>query len=175
MLRTARLLLRGYEIADASAIYDYASDELTTRYMAWDRHTSIDGVYDFLDGWVAENYRREQLDYAICLASDPKRVIGGMGVLLRSAQHNTMELGYILNRAHWGNGFGPEAGRHLIQHAFASHDAERISAPVLAENTRSRRMAEKLGMKLDGVMRSALLLRGRRWDEAIYSILRNEL
>jgi RimJ/RimL family protein N-acetyltransferase len=30
-------------------------------------------------------------------------------------------------------------------------------------------------MTLDGVLRESLFLRGQRWDEAVYSILRGEL
>ena len=69
----------------------------------------------------------------------------------------------------------PEAGRALIAHAFATTEVERIYAPIFAPNTQSRRTAEKLGLRLDGVLRSQLSLGGQRWDEAIYSVLRGEL
>jgi len=62
----------------------------------------------------------------------------------------------------------------VVAHLFRTTAVERIHAPILAENARSRRAAEKMGLTLDGVLRSALELRGRRWDETIYSILRTE-
>jgi len=173
-LRTARLLLRGYEPSDAAAIHVYASDPETTRYMAWDRHTSIEGAHAFLNGWIKDAYEQRQHEYAVCLLASPERVIGGVGARVISAPHRTMELGYILAREHWGRGLIPEAGRALIEHAFRTTDVQRIYAPILAENARSRRAAEKMGLTLDGVLRSALELRGRRWDEAIYSVLRGE-
>lgn len=173
-LRSARLLLRGYEPSDAAAIHAYASDPETTQYMAWDRHVSIDGAHAFLNGWVEPAYEQRQLEYAVCLPAAPERVIGGVGARMTSGSHKTMELGYILCREHWGQGLIPEAGRVVLEHAFVTTDVERICAPILAENARSRRAAEKMGFTLDGVLRSALELRGRRWDEAIYSILRSE-
>jgi ribosomal-protein-alanine N-acetyltransferase len=173
-LRTARLLLRGYEPSDATAIYAYASDPETTQYMAWDRHVSIDGAHEFLNDWVTPAYEQRQLEYALCLPQAPERVIGGVGARVISAAHRTMELGYILAREHWAQGLIPEAARAVLDHAFRTTDVERIAAPILAENARSRRAAEKMGLTLDGVLRSALELRGRRWDEAIYSILRGE-
>ncbi len=172
VLRTDRLILRGYEITDAPAIYAYASDEDTTRYMAWDRHRSIEDAYTFLNGFVAANYRRRRLDYAICRAEDPATVIGGLGVYPYHGLHQVMEVGYILARPHWGQGLGPEAVTRLLDFAFRTTDAERIVAPIFAENARSRRLAEKTGLTLDGVLRSARAYRGRRWDEAIYAILR---
>jgi len=173
-LQTERLILRGYEVSDAPGIFAYASDAETTPYMAWDRHRTLSDARQFLNGIVADHYQRQSLDYAVCLASDPGRVIGGTGVYRQPGAHEGMELGYILARPHWGQGLGPEAVRRLIDYAFETTGVERIFAPIFAENARSRRLAEKVGLTLDGVMRSALAFRGRRWDEAVYSILRPE-
>lgn len=174
VVRTDRLILRGYEASDAAAIYEYASDAETTQYMAWDRHRSIEDAHLFLNGMVARSYRGHRLDYAICDASDPARVIGGVGVYPQPGPHQVMELGYILERSHWGRGLGLEAVRRLLDYAFETTDVERIFAPIFAANSRSRRMAEKAGLTLDGVLRSALAFRGRRRDEAIYSMLRSD-
>jgi ribosomal-protein-alanine N-acetyltransferase len=94
---------------------------------------------------------------------------------VRSQQHRVMEICYVLCRAAWANGYLPEAGRCLLRHAFETTNVHRIYAPIFAENTKSRRAAEKMGMKLDGVLRSALFFKGRRWDEAIYSVLKGEI
>jgi cupin fold WbuC family metalloprotein len=173
-LYTERLLLRGYELADAEAISRYATDPETTRYMLWDRHQSVDESVTFLNAMVANSYRAEQLDYAICLKSAPERVIGGMGAYLRNRQHQRYEFGYILNRSYWSKGLVPEAGRRLLEFLFANTNAERIETPILAPNARSRRAAEKMGLHFEGVLRSALSLRGQRWDEALYSRVRND-
>jgi cupin fold WbuC family metalloprotein len=174
-LFTERLLLRGYEPADAEAISHYATDPETTRYLAWDRHQSIDDAVTFLNVLVAHNYRTEQLDYAICLKGAPERVVGGIGVYLRSPQHERYEMGYVLTRAHWGKGLVPEAGRRLLEFLFANTSAERVETPILTPNARSRRAAEKMGQRFDGILRSALFLHGQRWDEALYSRVRSDL
>lgn len=174
-LYTERLLLRGYEPSDAADIHHYCADVETTRYMAFDRHRSIEDAYVFLNGWVASCYRTGQLDYALCLCDRPERVIGGLGLRADSAQPGSLELGYILAREYWGRGFMPEAARRLMAHAFETTAVARIEAPIFAENARSRRAAEKMGMRLDGVLRASRALRGRRWDVAVYSLLRGEL
>jgi ribosomal-protein-alanine N-acetyltransferase len=173
-LVTSRLILRGLEPADETAIFRYASNPQVTAFMAWDAHRSIEDTRTFLHEFVAANYRMGVLDYAICLREEPDRVIGTMGVYLRSAQHQTAELGYILSNEHWGKELVPEAGRKLIDHVFRSTWANRIAAPIFGENTRSRKAASKMGMTLDGVLRESLCFRGVRRDEAIYSILRSE-
>jgi ribosomal-protein-alanine N-acetyltransferase len=172
-LETDRLLLRGWEPTDVEAVYAYASDPEVTPFMAWDRHRALADSQTFLDVWVAEQYAGQELDYCMCLRSDPADALGGIGLYWRSRPHGTMELGYVLRRSAWGNGFVPEAGRRLIRHAFETTEVARIFAPIFAQNTKSRRAAEKMGLEFEGVMRSAALHRGLRWDEAIYAILRD--
>jgi ribosomal-protein-alanine N-acetyltransferase len=174
-IETERLVLRGYEPTDASAIFLYASDPETTQYMGWNRHTSLADAHLFLDCIVKTHYEQTELDYAITKRAGEERVIGGIGVFWNPREHRVMELGYILARDHWGSGLVPEAGRALLRHAFTSTDVERIFAPIFADNRKSRRAAEKLGLRLDGVLRSNREVRGVRRDEAIYSILRVDL
>ena len=69
----------------------------------------------------------------------------------------------------------PEAGRSLVRHAFESTDVMRIFALIVRENTPSRRAVEKMGLTFEGVLRSAVRRRRRRWDQAIYAILRGDV
>lgn len=174
-IQTERLVLRGWEPADAEDIYEYASDPDVAAYMAWDRHATLADSQAYLNGQVTNLYRARELTYALCLRSEPGRALGGVGVHWRSRQHAVMELGYVLSRAEWGQGYVPEAGRALLRFAFETTPAQRIYAPILSVNTKSRRAAEKMGLSFEGVFRSALELRGQRWDEAVYSVLRAEL
>lgn len=174
-ITTERLLLRGYEPSDEQAVYAYASDEETTRYMAWDRHETLDDTRAFLDGYAASAYRARLGEYALCPRERPEQVIGGIGLRSTSALHKTAELGYVLHRDHWGRGLVVEAARALLERAFTGGgQVERVFAPIMVENVRSRRVAEKLGFSLEGILRSAWYLRGRRWDEAHYALLRGE-
>ena len=173
-LVTSRLVLRGYEESDAPHIFRYGSDPETTQFMFWDTSRSVADSLEFLNGLIPSHYAKGELDYAITLLGDD-RPIGGVSAYWNPRDEQVMELGYILRKDHWGNGFVVEAGRALMAHAFETTPVERIFAPIFAPNSKSRRAAEKMGMKLDGVLRSKKVVRGRRWDEAIYSVLRGEL
>jgi ribosomal-protein-alanine N-acetyltransferase len=173
-LETERLLLRGWEPTDVDAVFAYASDPEVTRFMAWDQHRSIADSRAFLDVLVAEKYAGQELDYCICRRDEPAAAIGGIGLYWSSRPHGTMELGYVLRRSAWGHGFVPEAGRRLVRHAFETTDVARIFAPIFAENAKSRRAAEKMGLRFEGVLRSAARHQGRRWDEAVHAIVRGD-
>lgn len=174
-IETARLLLRGWEPSDAEQVYTYASDPEVTPYMAWNRHTELQDSHHFLNGLIADFYLRGELTYALCAGSEPERALGGIGVHWHSRRHGVMEFGYVLSRGCWGQGFVPEAGRALVRFAFETTTVERIYAPIFSQNSKSRRAAEKMGLRFEGVLRSCLELRGQRWDEAIYSVLRSEV
>ena len=173
-LETERLVLRGREPEDAEAIFRYASDPEVTLHMAWDQARVIADTWDFLDGLTAHNYEQEELDYGLALRSAPETLIGCVSVYWHPRAHRVMELGYVLAKEYWGHGYVPEAAQVLIRHAFQHTNVQRIYAPIFAENVKSRRAAEKIGLTLEGILRSSVEFRGQRRDEAIYAILRSE-
>lgn len=66
------------------------------------------------------------------------------------AAADEVEIGWRLGRAHWGRGLGTEAARAGRDHAFARLGLERLVAMVQPGNAASRRIVEKLGMRLRG-------------------------
>jgi ribosomal-protein-alanine N-acetyltransferase len=172
VIETERLVLRGYEPTDAPGILRYASDPEVTPFMAWDPCRNLDDVNGFLNGAVAPHYEACELDYALALRTAPDAIIGGLGACWDSRAQRVIHLGYILAKEHWGKGYMPEAVRALVRHAFETTDVQRIFAPIFAENVKSRRAAEKAGLSFEGVLRSNVEHQGRRWDQAIYAVVR---
>jgi RimJ/RimL family protein N-acetyltransferase len=56
-------------------------------------------------------------------------------------------LSYVLRRPSWGRGIATEAAGRLLQHAFEAQQLERVMAVIMAGNTASKRVLEKLGMR----------------------------
>jgi RimJ/RimL family protein N-acetyltransferase len=55
-----------------------------------------------------------------------------------------------VGREHWGRGFAPEAGRASIEWAREELGADRVISLIEDDNVRSARVAEKLGMTVEG-------------------------
>lgn len=73
-----------------------------------------------------------------------------------------------------GTGVNREVKRLMLGTAFAA-GARRVAFHVDAINTRSRRAVEKLGAKLDGIMRrDRVTWTGRVRDTCVYSIMDDE-
>lgn len=58
-----------------------------------------------------------------------------------------VELGYDLERSSWGHGLATEAARAVRDHAFEVLDLPRLVSLIRVGNDRSRRVAEKVGMR----------------------------
>ena len=73
-----------------------------------------------------------------------------------------------------GSGVARLACRAVLDHAFAA-GLSRVEARIAAENIRSRRLAERLGITLEGTLRSAHAVGGVRHDVAVYGIVAEDL
>ncbi len=85
------------------------------------------------------------------------------------------ELGYDLQREHWGKGIMFEAVTAVIDLGFERMGLTRIESMVFASNARSVKLLERLGFKREGILRSRGVSHdGVISDDAMYSLLRSE-
>ncbi|MDN5821156.1 MAG: GNAT family N-acetyltransferase [Brachybacterium sp.] len=85
------------------------------------------------------------------------------------------ELGWVLDPAVHGRGLGTEFAAALLDLAFDGLGVRRIEAACFAENLASRRVMEKIGLRLEGVFREDSLHRSGRWlDGMSYALLASE-
>ncbi len=172
-IRTERLLLRPFKLADANDVYAYAKDA------EWGRYLWLPSPYEYAD---AERYVARSVlwswdarpSFAITLEDS---VIGGIDLKI-DADSMTSEIGYSLSKEHWGKGFMAEAARAVIGWAFDEFEIAKVSGQADLRNQQSWRVMEKLGMKREGVLRSQMPPNAddpsKRADIVHYGILREE-
>lgn len=61
-----------------------------------------------------------------------------------------LEVGWVIRRSRWGQGFATEAARAAVDFAFTTVGAEHLISLIHPQNARSIRVAEKLGEQLEG-------------------------
>jgi RimJ/RimL family protein N-acetyltransferase len=112
--------------------------------------------------------------FAIADAGDG-RLLGAIGASWDETGDVT-EIGYWLRADARGSGAMARALRLITAWALA-HGAARVQLRAAVENEPSRRVAETVGFRLEGVHRSAYWnpRLGRRIDWAMYSLLPGEL
>ena len=144
VLETERLALRRPTLADVKAIAHLANDrriaENTRRLPYPYLH---DHAVEFVRAMAAD--RRE----TVFLIEHTHSPIGMVGIDWR--EPGAPELGYWLGVAHWGQGFGTEAARAVIDFFFEEFDAEHLISGARVANPSSRNILEKCGFQWSGV------------------------
>ncbi|MEV6865702.1 GNAT family protein [Streptosporangium subroseum] len=108
----------------------------------------------------------DRLDLAICTAEDDSYV--GEVVLNELDVHNlscNLRIALVGPRA-FGRGYGSEAIRLVVDHAFTSTSLHRISLEVFDFNERAVHVYRKAGFVEEGVCRDALR-QGDEWHDSI--------
>lgn len=122
----------------------------------------------------------------ICVTGDPEtslfraieadgHVIGSIALSRGSdVYQKTAELGYWLAEDYWGKGIMTRAVKRICQEGFSRWDIVRVYAEPFAHNAGSRRVLEKAGFSLEGVMRRGVYKRGQVCDFCMYALLRED-
>ena len=173
-LTTARLTLRAFADDDADSLFEHAKNPNVARFTLWDAHATVAESVMFVRDYAVLRYLEGMAEpYAITVPPDP-RPVGACGCFWVAKPHRTMELGYWLGEAFWGRGYAAEACRAVLDFAFKEYAPERMQARVIDGNHASERVLTKLGFRHEGLLRRALLRRGRFEDVRMYAVLRDE-
>lgn len=173
VFETPRLILRRIETYDAEDMYDYASRELTTRYLLWSPHNG-----EYATRYVIESIRRDYrmgkyYELAVILRENG-RMIGTCGITTVDEANRMIEVGYVINPDYWGMGIAAEAASVMINFAFCELNANRVEAKYIKGNENSKRVMEKCGMVFEGIHRGKMLIKGHYRDIGICAILADE-
>lgn len=71
----------------------------------------------------------------------------------------------------WGRGYGTEATRLMVDHAFGALSLHRVGLTVFSFNDRAIRSYRSVGFVVEGRAREAIWREGRWWDEIAMSLL----
>ena len=74
----------------------------------------------------------------------------------------------------WGRGYGTEATRLMVDHAFGTLGLHRIALSVFEFNERAIRAYRTCGFVVEGRSRESVWRDGRWWDELAMSVLSSE-
>ena len=101
-------------------------------------------------------------------------IAGTVSVHRMSRVSGTAEVGALIAEEFQGRGVGGRALRMLVKKVFAETKLRKLLAYVNEKNLASRRMAERLGFRQEGLLRKQQLLRGKPVNEVVYGLLRQE-
>ncbi|GAB2963827.1 GNAT family protein [Micromonospora polyrhachis] len=153
----------------------------------------LDRAREHIAPWVGPSFvatgvagAREVLQrYADKQAKDDARIygiwrdgvlVGGTLFVSVNAAAGVCEVGCWLEPAAEGRGLITRAVSHMIDWAVEVRGITRVEWVTKSANTRSRNVAKRLGMSLDGVLRQSVPAdaNGVRADQEVWSVLADE-
>lgn len=105
---------------------------------------------------------------------DRGRIVGGVMFVAFDPSWGICEIGCWLEPGAVGGGLITRSVELLMEWAFVERGMSRVEWRCRADNLRSVAVAERLGMRSDGVFRSSWVYDGKRYDKEVFSILRAE-
>jgi [ribosomal protein S5]-alanine N-acetyltransferase len=143
-LRTARLVLRPFEPADAARMVEIQSNWNVTRMLRlapWP--PSLDAMTAWVDLHGSEWAAGEAYRFAVTLDG---QIIGAADI--DDIADESADLGYWFDEPWWGGGYATEAAQAVIAFAFDQLGLSRITAGHAADNPASGKVLTKLGFRL---------------------------
>jgi len=146
ILSTSRLILREMTPEDIEALAAILEDAETMRF--------YDGAFSRKETfiWLERQFDRYREDgyglWAVVLRSTGE-MIGQCGITLQNVEDETLpEIGYLLRRDQWGNGYASEAAQACRRYAFDKLGFPEIYSIIRDTNIASMNVAIRNGMHI---------------------------
>jgi ribosomal-protein-alanine N-acetyltransferase len=166
-----KVYLRPVERADAPLFIQWLNNpdvQLTTLRA---RPLNLQDEEEYVD-----RMRVSLTDVALLIvAQADDRPVGGTGLLQIDWRSRHACFGITIgDAADWGKGYGTEATRLIVDHAFATMNLNRVWLQVIEYNERGLRIYEKIGFKKEGLLRQEHYRKGRYWNTWLMAMLRED-
>jgi [ribosomal protein S5]-alanine N-acetyltransferase len=151
---------------DAPSIAKYAND----RNVWIQLRDAMPHPYSLQDAvdWLGRNLEQDPVSmFAIECEGE---AIGGISLVPGTdIERRSAELGYWVGAPYWGRGIATAAVTRICRYAFEELDMLRVFATPMTSNATSRRVLEKAGFQLEGIMRRCFVKDGAVCDAALYA------
>lgn len=164
ILKTARLVLRPFELADVPRVQELASAREVALNTLSIPHPYPAGA---AEQWIASH------DRETTFAIDDGELVGACGLVVKR-DDDVAEIGYWIGVPYWGRGYATEAAAAVIRYGFEQLNLNRIYAAHFARNPQSGNVLRKLGMRHEGTLRQHHKKWGEYQDAEMYAILRQD-
>lgn len=172
-LETEHIVLREMSPQDVNALLMHFGNTEVVQFIGMQPIKTIEQANEWLR-WMGGFFAAQDgLRWGLEL-QETGEFIGSAGLHHWNREAHYAEIGCDIAHPFWGNGYGQEVMRRLIEFGWENMKLNRIEADVVKGNMRSMHVLEKLGFKKEGVLRQRLLKGGKYYDVYLFGLLRNE-
>ncbi len=168
------LLLRSFQPDDTPELFR-AVDESRQHLRPWlrwvDATTRQEHILQFIQRTMQQLHNQEALELGIV---HNRKIIGGIGMHNWDHSLKKAYIGYWIRKEYEGQGIVYRCLQHFIDFLFEKPGLNKIEIHFMPANTRSGALAQRLGCKIEGVIRQSYLMNGKLEDLVITGLLKSE-
>lgn len=173
MLDTASLRLRPLELSDTATLYAIHSDPEAMKYSAIRPWVSAAQACQLVESSLSAMRAGSQLCFSI-VPTSVGEVVGTCTLFHIFKTSRRAELGFVLAKSAWGNGYMSEAVSAVLDDGFSTLDLNRVETDTDPRNFAAAKMLERLGFLKEGHLRERWIVDGNKSDSALYGLLKIE-
>jgi len=149
ILQTRRLTFRHLEAGDLDDLFALYCDPDMRRYIP-DAPRTLAETQEELVWFQNGHHKYPELGLWATILKETNRFIGRCGLLPWTIDGRfEVEVAYMIDKAHWGQGLGAEAAQGILDYGFESLGLSRLICLIDRDNQASIRVAEKIGMTFE--------------------------
>lgn len=168
------LLLRSYQLEDSDGLYRAVDTnrEHLRRWLQWiDVTTKPEHSHQFIQQSIYKQSKQEGLSLGIFYNQE---IIGGIGMHEWDHYLQCGQLGYWIAKEYEGKGILSACLLRFVDFLFEKVELNKIEIRFVTQNIRSASVAERLGCKVEGILRQSIKVNGAFEDLVVSGLLRSE-
>jgi len=149
-------------------INDVANDQFT-------EHAQFPHSLDELNNFAQNKWQDRSCIWLAIINKKTKEHIGNLELSNIDWIHRKCEFKIIIDKDNHSKGYGTQAAKLILRHAFGTLNLHRVYLSVSEDNKKAIGLYEKLGFTQEGKIREGLL-RNAKWHNIVFmGILESEL
>lgn len=173
MVRDEELVIRPIQRSDLNRLWELIYKDEAPEWKQWDapyfEHRAQ--PYEVYRKGADEHIGRDDM----WVIEVDGTVYGTVSFYYEDAGQNWLEVGIILHQAdRWNRGIGTRALKLWVGHLFQTLPTVRVGLTTWSGNERMMKVAEKVGMRLEGRIRNVRVVDDVRYDSIRMGVLRKE-
>ncbi len=155
---------------DAVELFSLVDDnrKYLREWLPWlDTNLSVKDELDFIE---ISQKDRIQGSSGVWLIREKNDLVGAISINWIDWDNKSCGLGYWISEDKVGKGIVNRCCKSLINNLILNNQIHRFVIEAAVENHASRKVAENLGMRLEGIIKDRELLYGAYVDAALYAI-----
>ncbi|MFT8321826.1 MAG: GNAT family protein [Bacillus sp. (in: firmicutes)] len=176
LLKGKRVNLRSIQEKDLTKLWNLIYGEKYPEWKKWDApHYPLEKLeYEVYQNRMQQLLQTKEIESRLIIEID-QIIVGTVSFYWEHKPSNWLEMGIVIyDPVYWNGGYGTESLSMWTEYLFTHLPLVRVGLTIWSGNKGMIKVAEKLGMQEEGVLRKCRLYKGEYFDSIRMGILREE-